>query len=90
MNQTTGPSKNVEFQLDSGSATKRPEQLYNLLDRMVRQEFPEIVDVVQVVHAADESKVSLTNLEPLDEAVAKEVAHRARAIYNDFVTSPWY
>lgn len=90
MNKTTGPTETVEFELDSGSATKRPEQLYNLLDRMVRQEFPEIVDIVQVVHAAGESKVRLDNLETLDEAVAKEVAHRARGIYNDFVTSPWY
>ena len=90
MNETTGPAETVEFELDSGSATKRPEQLYNLLDRMVRQEFPEIVDIVQVVHAAGESKVRLDNLEALDEAVAKEVAHRARGIFNDFVTSPWY
>lgn len=90
MNETTDSAETVEFELDASSATKRPEQLYNLLDRMVRKEFPDFVDIVQVVHAVGDSTVRLTNLETLDEAVAKEVAHRARGIYNDFVTSPWY
>ena len=90
MTEMTQPSNSVEFRVDSNSPTKRPEQLYNLLDRMLRQEFPAAVEVVEVVHTPGDAVVSLVNLEKLEEAVARAVARRARAVYNEFVTSPWY
>ena len=34
--------------------------------------------------------VSVRNLEKLDEPTAKDLAHRARGVFNDFMTSPWY
>ena len=79
----------VEFRLDSSSATKHPEQLFSLLDRMLRQEFP-AVDGVEVVHEPGGSVVSLVNLETLEDATAQDVARRARTVYNEFITSPWY
>ncbi len=68
----------------------RPEQLLNLLNRMLREEFPAVVDSVTVVHEPGEGVVTLSNLEQLDEPIAMNVAHRARSVYNEFLTSPWY
>ena len=90
MTEQTGSSEAVEFTLDSGSPNKRPEQLSNMLDRMLRQEFPAVADLVEVVQTPGDAVVSVLNLEKIEEAVAKKVAHRARAVYNEFVTSPWY
>ena len=89
MTEKTRPSDTVEFRVDSSSPTKLPEQLYNLLDRMLRQEFPD-VDRVEVVHTPGDTVVSLVNLETLEGAVAKDVVRRARTVYNEFITSPWY
>ena len=88
--EKTRPSDTVEFRLDSSSPTKHPEQLYNLLDRMLRQEFPAIVELVEVVHTPGDAVVSLVNLDTLEAATAHDVARRARTVYNEFVTSPWY
>ncbi len=68
----------------------RPEQLLNLLNRMLREEFPAVVDSVTVVHEPGDGVVTLSNLEQLDETIALTVAHRARSVYNEFLTSPWY
>ena len=89
MSEKPRSSDTVEFKLDSNSPTKRPEQLYKLLDRMLRQEFP-AVELVEVVHTPGDSVVSLVNLDTLEEAAAHDVVRRARTVYNEFVTSPWY
>ena len=89
MTKKTKSSDTVEFRLDSTSQTKRPEQLYNLLDRMLRQEFP-AAEIVEVTHTPGDAVVSLVNLDALEEAAANAVTSRARAVYNEFVTSPWY
>ena len=68
----------------------RPEQLLNLLNRMLREEFPAVVDSVTVVHEPGDGVVTISNLEQLDETIALTVAHRARSVYNEFLTSPWY
>lgn len=68
----------------------RPEQLLNLLNRMLREEFPAVVDSVIVTHELDDGVVTLSNLEQLDKKIAMNVSRRARSVYNEFLTSPWY
>ena len=82
----------AEFALDASSASKRPEQLVNLLTRMLSQEFPQAFQRLEVVHASETAVVTLASLDEdeLDEDVALEIAHRARAVYGEFSTSPWY
>jgi len=82
----------VEFALDPNSASKRPEQLVNLLTRMLSQEFPQAFQRLEVVHAGETAVVTLTSLDEdaLDENLVQEIAHRARAVYGEFSTSPWY
>ncbi len=82
----------VEFALDPNSASKRPEQLVNLLTRMLSQEFPKAFQRLEVVHASETAVVTLASLgeDELDEDVTQEIAHRARAVYGEFSTSPWY
>jgi len=86
-----GPERPVvQFALQSQSASKRPEQLVTLLEDTLRREFPESADVVQVSHSVDDAVVHLLHLDQLEEDAAEKLAHRARAVYNDFMISPWY
>ena len=68
----------------------RPEQLLNLLNSMLREEFPTVVDSVTLTHEESDGVITLSNLEQLDKKIALDVGHRARSIYNEFLTSPWY
>tara|TARA_B100001013_G_C24533119_1_gene411620 strand:+ start:517 stop:789 length:273 start_codon:yes stop_codon:yes gene_type:complete len=90
MTEKTTPVKPLRFELNIKDSAMRPEQLLNLLNRMLREEFPAVVDSVTVVHEPGEGVVTLSNLEQLDEPIAMNVAHRARSVYNEFLTSPWY
>ena len=86
--QDTPPS--LDFHLDPSSPSKRPEQLVILLERALGQEFPGTLEIIDIVHAPGNPLVSVRNLEKLDEPTAKDLAHRARGVFNDFMTSPWY
>ena len=79
----------VQFTLDPGRSTKRPEQLVRLLEGSLEREFPSASTVVKVSHSAD-GVVTILHLDALDEEVAHKLAHRARVVYNDFMISPWY
>ena len=83
-------SVTVDFKLDPTSPSKRPEQLATMLERALRQEFPESLDVIEISRSPDKSGVSLKNLEKLEEDTAKHVAQRARELFDDFMNSPWY
>ena len=80
----------VQFVLDPDSASKRPEQLVNVLTRVLGQEFPDVFQRIAVVHTRETGVVSLEKLDELDDQSAKEIVHRARAVHDEFVTSPWY
>ena len=80
----------VEFTLDPSSPSKRPEQLITLLESALQREFPEAFEIVDIRHTPGEPVVSIGALEKLDPLIAKSLAHRARAVFNDFMTSPWY
>ena len=80
----------VDFNLDPTSASKHPEQLAALLERALRQEFPESLDIIEICHQPNTPVVSLRNLEKLEEHTAKKLARRAQAVFNDFMESPWY
>ena len=80
----------AEFAIDSGSPTKRPEQLVNLLVRVLGQEFPDVFESLEVTQAYDSEFVSVIQLQVVGEEVRKKVAHRARVVYGEFVNSPWY
>ena len=84
-----GPST-VDFTLEPSSPSKRPEQLVSLLESALQREFPKALGIVDIWHEPGEPLVSVRNLEKLDEQTAKTLAHRARGVYNDFMTSPWY
>ena len=86
--QNTPPS--LDSQLDPSSPSKRPEQLVILLERALEQEFPEALEIIDIWHAPGKPLVSVRNLEKLDEPTAKNLAHRVRGVFNDFMTSPWY
>ena len=86
--QDTLPS--LDFELDPSSPSKRPEQFVILLERALGQEFPEALEIIDIWHAPGKPLVSVRNLEKLDEPTAKDLAHRARGVFNDFMTSPWY
>ncbi len=79
----------LDFSIDN-SLSKRPDQLAALLDSALRREFPEALDIVEIVQAPDTPMVSLRGLEKLEDETAKRLAHRARAVFNDFMISPWY
>lgn len=83
------PPPRLDFRI-RGSLSKRPEQFAALLDSALRREFPEALDIVEIAHAPDPPVVSLGGLERLDESMAKRLKHRARAVFNDFMISPWY
>ena len=78
------------FQVDWTGAGKRPDQLVTLLTRTLRQEFPETEEPLAVTHDPETNVVAVSGLDGLDDPLAKQVTHRARAIYNEFMTSPWY
>ena len=84
------PPASLDFQLDPSSPSKRPEQLVSLLERVLGQEFPAALEIINIVHAPGKPRVSIRNLEKLDEPTSKHLAHRARGVFNDFMTSPWY
>ena len=86
--QGTPPS--LDFELDPNSPSKQPEQLVILLERALGQEFPEALEIIDIWHAPGEPLVSVRNLEKLDESTANNLAHMARGVFNDFMTSPWY
>ena len=83
-------SPTVDFTLDPSSPSKRPEQFVSLLESALRREFPEVLEIVEIWHASGEPLVSIRHLEKLDEQMATNVAHRARGVFNEFMTSPWY
>jgi len=80
----------VDFTLDPSSPSKRPEQFVSLLESALRLEFPQAEEIIDICHAAGDPVVSVRNLEKLDEEMATNVAHRARGVFSDFMTSPWY
>ena len=90
MPEPQDPPPTVDFTLDPSSPSKRPEQLVSLLESTLRREFPEALEIVDVWHAPGAPLVSVRNLEKLDERTAKTLAHRARGVFNEFMTSPWY
>ena len=79
----------LDFPIDR-SLSKRPDQLAALLDSALRREFPEALDIVEIAQLPNPPVVSLRGLEKLEESAAKRLAHRARAVFNDFMISPWY
>jgi len=56
---------------------------------MLREGFSAVAELVEVVHTPGEAVVRLVDLGRIDDAAGK-VAHRVRAVYSEFVTSPWY
>ena len=90
MPEHQGHPSTVDFTLDPSGPSKRPEHFVSLLENALRQEFPQAVGIVDVWYAPGEPVVSVRNLEKLDEQMAANVAHRARGVFNEFMTSPWY
>jgi hypothetical protein len=86
--QDSPPS--LDFRIDASSGSKRPEQLAALLESALRREFPGALDIVEIVQVPNTPVVSLTSLEKLEATTAKRLAHKARAVFNDFMISPWY
>ena len=86
--QDSPPS--LDFQIDASSPSKRPEQFAALLDSALRRELPEALDVVEIAQVPNPRGVSLRGLEKLEEDAAKRLTHVARAVFNDFMISPWY
>ena len=84
------PPPSLDFRFDASSPSKRPEQFAALLDSALRREFPEALDIVEIAHVPNPLAVSLQGLEKLEESAAKRLAHCARAVFNDFMISPWY
>tara|TARA_B110000014_G_scaffold247363_1_gene220838 strand:- start:1 stop:273 length:273 start_codon:yes stop_codon:yes gene_type:complete len=90
MTEKATPVQVLRFELNIKDSAMRPEQLLNLLNRMLREEFPTVVDSVTLTHEESDGVITLSNLEQLDKKIALDVGHRARSIYNEFLTSPWY
>ena len=90
MTEKATPVQVLRIELNIKDSAMRPEQLLNLLNRMLREEFPTVVDSVILTHEEDDGVVTLSNLEQVDKTIARDVSHRARSIYNEFLTSPWY
>lgn len=90
MTEKTTPVQALRFELNIKDSAMRPEQLLNLLNRMLREEFPAVVESVTVAHDPGDGVVTLSNLEQLDKTIATNVSRRARSVYNEFLTSPWY
>ena len=90
MGNDQGQPKTVDFTLDARTPSKRPEQLAALLEQALQREFPEAGAVVEISQTPQTSVVSLRNLEQLEEGTATALTHKARAIYNEFMISPWY
>ncbi len=84
------PPPSLDFRVDPSSPLKRPKQLAGLLESALRRDFPEALDIVEIAHGPDIPGVSLRGLERLDENTAKRLAHKARAVFNDFMINPWY
>ena len=80
----------VQFTLNPRAASKRPEQLVRLLESSLAREFPAADGVIEVAHSVGDGVVTLRHLDALDHDDAQKLAHRARAIYNEFMISPWY
>ncbi len=83
------PTPSLDFPINS-SLSKRPDQLATLLDSALQREFPEALDIVEITQVSNPPVVSLRGLEKLEEETAKRLTHRARAVFNDFMISPWY
>ena len=84
------PPPSLDFRIDASGSSKQPPQLAALLDSALRREFPEALDIVEIVQEPETLVVSLKGLEKLEDETAKRLAHRARAVFNDFMISPWY
>ena len=80
----------INFNIGSASASKQPQQLVALLERTLRDEFPESLDIVEISQLEDSRVVSLKNLENLESNTVKRLVQRARAVFMDFMNSPWY
>ena len=90
MAEDQDPPPALDFLIDAGGSSKQPQQLAALLASALQREFPEALDIIEIVQASDTAMVSLRGLEKLEDETAKRLAHRARAVFNDFMISPWY
>ena len=90
MSETEDQPNTVDFNIQSPSSSKQPEQLVALLERTLRQEFPGELDVLGIWHPPNTRVVSLKNLEKLERDTAEKMAQRARAVFKNFMNSPWY
>ena len=90
MSEDQQPSHSLDFELDPKSPSKGPQQLVALLGRVLGDEFPDVVKLVDIMPTRGNSRVSVRNLEKLDEQTSKDFVHRARVVFNDFMSSPWY
>jgi hypothetical protein len=80
----------LDFELDPSSPSKRPDQFVILLKSTLSQEFSKTLEIIDVWREPGNPLVRVRNLEKLDELNAKDLTHRARGVFNDFMTSPWY
>ena len=80
----------LDFEFDPSSPSKRSDQFVVLLKRTLIQEFPKALEIIDIWHEPGNSLVSVRNLEKLDEQPAKDFVLRAREVFNDFMSSPWY
>ena len=85
-----GPPPSLDFRIDASRLSKRPEQLAALLESALQREFPEVLDIIEITHVPNTPVVTLKGLEKLEEKTAKRLAYRARAVFKDFMISPWY
>ena len=83
------PPPSLDFPI-ANRLSKRPDQLAALLDSALRREYPEALDIIEIAQAPDPPTVSLRGLEKLEDKTAKRLTHTARAVFNDFMISPWY
>ncbi len=80
----------INFNIGSASGSKQPHQLVTLLERTLRDEFPGSLDIVEISQLEDSRGVCLKNLEKLDSNTVKRLVQKARAVFKDFINSPWY
>jgi len=80
----------LEFPLDRKGAAKYPGQLVLLLERAFAQEGGAAFAALTVSHDPKANVVRISGLDRLEPAEAGRISHRARVVFNEFMTSPWY